>query len=67
MYISRDVVFHEQSFPFSSYSSTSIPHLQASSTVLSSSLTLPPYPVSSPPAAVSSSPSPPLSPVASSI
>jgi hypothetical protein len=66
MYISRDVVFHEQSFPFSSPSSPSPPNLQASSTLLPSSLTLPSYPVSSPPAAVSP-PSPPLSSTASNV
>jgi hypothetical protein len=67
MYISRDVVFHEQSFPFSSHSSPSIPNLQASPTLLPSSLTLPSYPVSSPPAAVSPPSSPPLSPTASNV
>jgi hypothetical protein len=67
VYISRDVVFHEKSFPFSSHSSTSTPNLQASFTLLSSSLTLPPYLVSSPPATISPSPSPPLSPAASSV
>jgi hypothetical protein len=41
--------------------------LQASSSLLPSSLTLPPYPVSSPLAAVSPSPSPPLSLAASSV
>jgi len=67
MYISRDVVFHEQSFPFSSPSSPSIPNLQASSTLLPSTLALPSYPVSSPPAAISRPSSPPLSPTTSSV
>jgi hypothetical protein len=38
---SRDVVFHDLIFPFSSPSSVSKPELQSSSTVLPSSLTLP--------------------------
>jgi len=67
MYIFRNVVFHEQSFPFYSHSSTSIPNFQDSSTLLPSSSTLPPYPVSSPPAAVSPPSFHPLSPTASSV
>jgi len=51
MYISRDVVYHESSFPFSSHSSASTLVLQPSSTLLPSSLPLPPHLVSSPPAA----------------
>jgi len=52
---------------FFSHSSPSTPNLQASSTLLPSSLTLPSYPVSSPSAAVSPPSSPPLSPSASSV
>jgi hypothetical protein len=51
MYISRDVVYHESSFPFSSHSLASTLVLQPSSTLLPSSLSLPPHLVSSPPAA----------------
>jgi hypothetical protein len=46
MYISRDVVFHESTFPFSSNSSFSITHLQSSYTLLPSSLQLLHYQVS---------------------
>jgi hypothetical protein len=61
MYISRDVVFHESTFPFSSYSSAPQTALQPPSTVLPSFLPIPSHSVRSPPMAsetVSPSPSP---------
>jgi len=50
MYISRDVVFHESTFPFTSNYPVSIPPFHSSSTWLPSSLQLPQYPVIPPPA-----------------
>jgi hypothetical protein len=48
IYISRDVVFHESIFPFSSSSSVSKPEFQPSCTVLPSSLTFPKHSVQLP-------------------
>jgi hypothetical protein len=61
MYISRDVVFHESTFPFSSYSSTPQTALQPPSIVLPSFLPIPSHSVRSQPMAsktISPNPSP---------